>query len=257
MTGNQSPSPPPAPSGTGDTVRGPGCSLIAATLASRRPVRIRAGSDWLPSWYASHCDGDREHEGGVTIKTLDNPGWAVKMIPPYAHAPDRSDAGQRGMGNRPHSKSQHRAVQGRAGQHREGRQGRVAVPVAPTMLRTRPSRPVRRPLSSWGRPPTSGARSGRGGGGGVGVAVELADIADEVVVVVQVNVVGVRQPSSAAGYREEYRPSDSRGRIALHAARKEWIRRPPGPPGRGCGAGRGLRICATDTAVPPLPLSGR
>ncbi|WP_328741498.1 immunity 53 family protein [Streptomyces caniferus] len=164
MTGNQSPSPPPAPSGTGDTVRGPGCSLIAATLASRRPVRIRAGSDWLPSWYASHCDGDREHEGGVTIKTLDNPGWAVKMIPPYAHAPDRSDAGQRGMGNRPHSKSQHRAVQGRAGQHREGRQGRVAVPVAPTMLRTRPSRPVRRPLSSWGRPPTSGARSGRGGG---------------------------------------------------------------------------------------------
>ncbi|WP_328686786.1 immunity 53 family protein [Streptomyces caniferus] len=114
MTGNQSPSPPPAPSGTGDTVRGPGCSLIAATLASRRPVRIRAGSDWLPSWYASHCDGDREHEGGVTIKTLDNPGWAVKMIPPYAHAPDRSDAGQRGMGNRPHSKSQHRAVQGRA-----------------------------------------------------------------------------------------------------------------------------------------------
>ncbi|MFI1628153.1 immunity 53 family protein [Streptomyces noursei] len=35
--------------------------------------------DWLQHWYASHCDGDWEHEWGVTIGTLDNPGWTVKI----------------------------------------------------------------------------------------------------------------------------------------------------------------------------------
>ncbi|MFI7272911.1 immunity 53 family protein [Streptomyces sp. NPDC049879] len=33
--------------------------------------------DWLQHWYASHCDGDWEHEGGVAIGTLDNPGWTA------------------------------------------------------------------------------------------------------------------------------------------------------------------------------------
>lgn len=28
-------------------------------------------------WYAEQCDGDWEHEFGVEIKTLDNPGWHV------------------------------------------------------------------------------------------------------------------------------------------------------------------------------------
>ncbi|MCZ1006018.1 immunity 53 family protein [Streptomyces lydicus] len=35
--------------------------------------------DWLQSWYASQCDGDWAHEWGMTIETLDNPGWAVKI----------------------------------------------------------------------------------------------------------------------------------------------------------------------------------
>ncbi|MEU6117175.1 immunity 53 family protein [Streptomyces sp. NPDC047117] len=35
--------------------------------------------DWLQSWYASQCDGDWEHGWGVTIETLDNPGWTVKI----------------------------------------------------------------------------------------------------------------------------------------------------------------------------------
>ncbi|MFI8963050.1 immunity 53 family protein [Streptomyces sp. NPDC053493] len=34
---------------------------------------------WLQNWYASQCDGDWEHEWGVTIATLDNPGWTVKI----------------------------------------------------------------------------------------------------------------------------------------------------------------------------------
>jgi hypothetical protein len=31
----------------------------------------------LTAWYAAQCDGDWEHERGVKIETLDNPGWAV------------------------------------------------------------------------------------------------------------------------------------------------------------------------------------
>ena len=34
---------------------------------------------WLQSWYLSYCDGDWEHEDGVKITTLDNPGWRVQI----------------------------------------------------------------------------------------------------------------------------------------------------------------------------------
>lgn len=30
-------------------------------------------------WYHSQCDGDWEHEWGVEIGTLDNPGWRLKI----------------------------------------------------------------------------------------------------------------------------------------------------------------------------------
>ena len=28
-------------------------------------------------WYSSNCDGDWEHDYGVTISTIDNPGWSL------------------------------------------------------------------------------------------------------------------------------------------------------------------------------------
>jgi hypothetical protein len=31
----------------------------------------------LQRWYSAQCDGDWEHSYGVTIGTLDNPGWSV------------------------------------------------------------------------------------------------------------------------------------------------------------------------------------
>ena len=34
---------------------------------------------WLQQWYSAQCDGDWEHGFGVTIETLDNPGWSVKI----------------------------------------------------------------------------------------------------------------------------------------------------------------------------------
>ena len=33
----------------------------------------------LQHWYESQCDGDWEHEFGVKIGTLDNPGWMVDI----------------------------------------------------------------------------------------------------------------------------------------------------------------------------------
>ncbi|MEV8364615.1 immunity 53 family protein [Streptomyces niveus] len=35
--------------------------------------------DWLQNWYAQQCDGEWEHEWGVKIATLDNPGWTVSI----------------------------------------------------------------------------------------------------------------------------------------------------------------------------------
>jgi hypothetical protein len=34
---------------------------------------------WLAEWYVGNCNGDWEHEFGVTIGTLDNPGWSLKI----------------------------------------------------------------------------------------------------------------------------------------------------------------------------------
>ena len=34
---------------------------------------------WLQQWYEDQCDGDWEHEWGVRIATLDNPGWWVRV----------------------------------------------------------------------------------------------------------------------------------------------------------------------------------
>ena len=34
---------------------------------------------WLQDWYSSNCDGDWEHDYGITIETIDNPGWNIKI----------------------------------------------------------------------------------------------------------------------------------------------------------------------------------
>lgn len=33
--------------------------------------------EWLQEWYSRHTDGDWEHQNGIKIETLDNPGWSV------------------------------------------------------------------------------------------------------------------------------------------------------------------------------------
>ncbi len=34
---------------------------------------------WLEQWYAEQCDGVWEELYGITIQTLDNPGWDVTI----------------------------------------------------------------------------------------------------------------------------------------------------------------------------------
>ena len=35
--------------------------------------------DFLQQWYAEQCNGDWEHEFGIKIETLDNPGWSLEI----------------------------------------------------------------------------------------------------------------------------------------------------------------------------------
>jgi len=34
---------------------------------------------WIQQWYESECNGDWEHQYGVKIDTIDNPGWTVDI----------------------------------------------------------------------------------------------------------------------------------------------------------------------------------
>ena len=33
----------------------------------------------LQDWYSAQCNGDWEHQQGVRIESLDNPGWALDI----------------------------------------------------------------------------------------------------------------------------------------------------------------------------------
>ncbi len=56
----------------------------------------------LQDWYFSNCNGDWEHDFGVKIETLDNPGWMLRIdlsettldgkdFPGYSYGLDRDD----------------------------------------------------------------------------------------------------------------------------------------------------------------------
>jgi len=35
--------------------------------------------EWLQQWYLSHCNEDWEHQYGISIQNLDNPGWQLTV----------------------------------------------------------------------------------------------------------------------------------------------------------------------------------
>jgi hypothetical protein len=38
-----------------------------------------SGLQRLQAWYAGYCNGDWEHDCGVKIETIDDPGWCVRV----------------------------------------------------------------------------------------------------------------------------------------------------------------------------------
>lgn len=44
--------------------------------------------NWIEQWYASQCDGEWEHEYGIKIYTLDNPGWSINIDLKYTKLED-------------------------------------------------------------------------------------------------------------------------------------------------------------------------
>jgi len=35
--------------------------------------------DWLSDWYAGQCNGAWEHAHGISLSSLDNPGWLLEV----------------------------------------------------------------------------------------------------------------------------------------------------------------------------------
>lgn len=35
--------------------------------------------NWLTDWFAARCDGEWESDFGITIETVNNPGWMVRI----------------------------------------------------------------------------------------------------------------------------------------------------------------------------------
>jgi Immunity protein 53 len=59
----------------------------------------------LAEWYSSQCNGDWEHSYGITISTLDNPGFAIDIAlagtalesKPYEERKDSYESSDRWM----------------------------------------------------------------------------------------------------------------------------------------------------------------
>ena len=41
--------------------------------------RVGEALAWLSDFYARHCNGEWEHQHGMRIQTIDNPGWMIEI----------------------------------------------------------------------------------------------------------------------------------------------------------------------------------
>jgi hypothetical protein len=53
--------------------------LSQSEMASPVPEGLAECVGWIQKWYAKQCDDDWEHQYGLSIETLDNPGWSVTV----------------------------------------------------------------------------------------------------------------------------------------------------------------------------------
>ncbi|MFZ0565626.1 MAG: immunity 53 family protein [Chlamydiales bacterium] len=54
-------------------------NLWSKTLKCNKDYKKNANLIWLQKWYRSQCNGDWEHAYGITIETVDTPGWYVTV----------------------------------------------------------------------------------------------------------------------------------------------------------------------------------
>lgn len=68
------------------------CHASSMSASGADPLRS------LQEWYLARCDGDWEHGYGITVETLDNPGWSLKVRvadTPLAHLQHASETVER------------------------------------------------------------------------------------------------------------------------------------------------------------------
>ena len=56
-----------------------GWSSLAAGAEGKERATAMDDLAWLTRWYASQCNGGWEHQNGVKLETLDNPGWILTI----------------------------------------------------------------------------------------------------------------------------------------------------------------------------------
>jgi hypothetical protein len=52
---------------------------VAGSDSAPPRLVVRDPVAFLEDWYAQQCDADWEHEFGIKIDTLDNPGWRIEI----------------------------------------------------------------------------------------------------------------------------------------------------------------------------------
>jgi len=48
-------------------------------MCAKGGVRVSNAILQLQQWYEAQCNGDWEHQYGISIESLDNPGWRVEI----------------------------------------------------------------------------------------------------------------------------------------------------------------------------------
>ena len=77
--GQTTQAPVPCPDLVASRVLAPRLALQVSWGVTRNRVCMAGEIEALERWYEAQCDGDWEHEFGIRISTLDNPGWAVDI----------------------------------------------------------------------------------------------------------------------------------------------------------------------------------
>lgn len=56
-----------------------GLQRIGSLLVDHGNLNSRDAIAAISEWYSRQCNGDWEHEYGIKITTLDNPGWLIEV----------------------------------------------------------------------------------------------------------------------------------------------------------------------------------